>query len=168
LTFQNIVFVGGAPVGGNACIVEGGSTVISTNITFTDCTFIPPDTNHTKALVYVAGTTNGGSPNTGVSANWTFDRCRFLRTQQKCIACSVPMSDAAYSFGLTVQNCLFIGGGEQDGTSSGACVSLVSSGLLTFYGGDFKILNCTAVGGGAFVRTSGVSTTNRVESSTVP
>jgi hypothetical protein len=117
LTFQNIVFVGSSGSMYNASIVDAGMTVISTNIKFTDCTFIP-GTDATKTMIYIAGTTNGGSPNNGVSAIWTFDRCRFLRLNNKCIDVSVPTADNTYSFGLTVQNCLFLGGGETD-TSSG-------------------------------------------------
>lgn len=158
LTFENIVFVGGAPASGGS-IINGSSTVISTNIKFNDCTFIP-GSNATDTMITITGTTNGGSPNNGISAIWTFDRCRFMRLNNKCIDVVVPTSDTAYPFGLTVQNCLFIGGGETDTSSGNACIRLTSSGLLSQLGGDFKILNCTAVGGGTFVRASGISTSN--------
>jgi hypothetical protein len=159
ITFENIVFVGTATTLTNGSVIEAGTTVISTNIKFTDCTFIP-GSDATKTMIYVAGTTGGGSPDNGVSANWTFDRCRFLRLNNKCIHAVVPTSDNAYSFGLTIQNCLFIGGGETDTSTGNSCLKLASSGLLSQYGGDIKVLNCTAVGGGTFVRATGINTSN--------
>ena len=158
LTFENMVIVGGGTIS-NGAIVDGSSTVISTNITFNDCTFIP-GTSATQSMITITGTTNGGSPNNGVAANWTFDRCRFMRLNNKCLDVVVPTSDTAYAFGLTVRNCLFIGGGETDSSSGNACVKFASSGILSQLGGDFKMLNCTAIGGGTFVRSSGISTTN--------
>jgi hypothetical protein len=158
LTFQNIVFVGGGATSA-ASVIEASVTVISTNITFTDCTFLP-GVNATAALIKVSGTTNGGSPNNGISAVWLFDRCRFLRLNNICIGAVVPTSATAYSFGLTVQNCLFIGGGETDTSSGNSCIGLTSSGALAVKGGDIKVTNCTAIGGGTFVRTSNINTTN--------
>lgn len=159
LTFENIVFVGGAPFGGGGDIIDGSSTVISTNIKFNDCTFIP-GSSATNPMITITGTTNGGSPNNGIPALWTFDRCRFMRLNNKCIDVVVPTSDTAYAFGLTVQNCLFIGGGETDSSSGNACIRFTSSGGLAQLGGDFKVLNCTAIGGGTFVRSSNISTSN--------
>lgn len=160
LTFENIVIVGGYPmIGGVGSCIDASTTVLSTNIKFNDCTFIP-GAIATHPMVAITGATNGGSPSTGLPALWTFDRCRFMRLTNRCIDVIVPTADNAYPFGLTVQNCLFIGGGEADSTNSYACIRLASSGFLSQLGGDFKVLNCTAIGGGAFVRTSGISTTN--------
>jgi hypothetical protein len=159
LTFENIVMVGGYDMLSGGSCVNASSTVISTNIKFNDCTFIPGSVP-THPMITLTGATNGGSPDNGIPALWTFDRCRFMRLNNKCINVVVPTSDNAYAFGLTVQNCLFIGGGEGDSTSGNSCINFTNSGFLSQLGGDFKVLNCTAIGGGTFVRSSGISTSN--------
>jgi hypothetical protein len=152
LTFRKLVIVGGN--GFNIpSTIDGGAVTISTNIRFEDCTILP-GSDPSKDLVRFIGSTNGGSPNNGISANWLFDRCRFMRLQNDCISITIPTADNQYDLNFTIQNCLFIGGGETDSSFGNACININTSGFLTQDGGNVRCYNCTAIGGGTFMRTN--------------
>lgn len=149
LTFQYITFVGGlgdiTPI---PATIDAYTTVDSTSIKFKDCTFIPGTSNAltSNAQIYIRNSS-------GTTMNWTFDRCRFLRLSSDTISIiGVNHATTDYNIGVTIQNCLFLGG------ESGSCIFfnadiIGGSGLP----GNLRIYNCTAIGGGFFFRTQGTS-----------
>ncbi len=158
-TFKNFVFVGGNPsTAGQASVVEAGTTLLSSDIKFLDCTFIP-GSDATKDMVRFIGATTGGSPNSGRAINLTFDRCRFLRAINNAIHITIPKADSAYNANVLIQNCLFLGGGESEISAGHACILVDSSGALAQFGGGVTVVNNTAVGSGSFIKTNGVDTT---------
>lgn len=153
LTFKNFVFVGG---NGSVGIVDA-RTVVSTDIKFLDCTFITAGTN--VESIYMKTGTDGGSPTKGIPLNWTIDRCRFLCSHVTTIHITLPQQGAAYNSNVLIQNCLFLGHGEVEGSTGHGAVVVDSSGSDSALGGGIRVQNCTYIGTGNFVNTSNVDVT---------
>lgn len=147
-TFQRFVFEGGTAGG-----FDAGTTATSTNVTFSDCTFI-------------TGAGGGGDDNlirwtnaSGAAANWVVERCVFLGAKTRFIFLDgVTTGGSDYDVGFVVRNCLFLGGPSAatllttaviDGSSSGGMYSSGGGGAP----GGLVVMNCTClVGGVDFVR----------------
>jgi hypothetical protein len=143
LTFKNITLVTGAAHGITAAAV-------STDIKFTDCTFIY---GHTGASNFNVMSISGTF---GVALNWTVDRCRFLVNGRTAINITLPTgSGSDYDANFLIRNCICI-------TGSGAFVNVTSSGSSSQEGGGVDVLNCTVIGGGIALSTN----TTRVGGST--
>lgn len=137
LTFQKIVFVGGNAAG--HCVLANVAS--STDITFTDCTFIGHQVSANSVVV---------AATFGVVMNWLFDRCRFLRaTNSAFINITLPTGTGSdYDANIVVRNSLFVGPGNS------SCVRVTSSGASAQEGGGVDVINCTSFSEGSLLDTS--------------
>lgn len=123
LTFQTIVFVGGA---GTPSVIDG-TTTNSVNITFRDCTFL-----HSGA-----GSGVGYTGLADVASNWLIDRCIFVSAFfNNSIDLVLPTSALAdYDSNFVIQNSIIMGGIIG--------ITITASGALSFKAGGVDALNCT-------------------------
>lgn len=139
LTFQRIVFIGGSTT------LLTATTQTSTDITFSDCSFVPGLTGARITASITIGF--------GVAANWMFDRCRFIKgsTAASISVTLVTGSGSDYDANIVVRNCLFFGGG------TGACVTVAGSGASAQEGGGVDVVNCTSLQHGSLLATTGTT-----------
>lgn len=128
LTFQNITFCGGA---NNIVQAATGDT---TNITWTDCTFLSGGKGNNAMFNLTAST--------AVAWHWLFNRCRFLAGSGAAFTLTpVLHASADYDLDFVVRNCMFVGG-----SSSGVIFGAAPSGGNTFKPGGMILEACTMIG----------------------
>ena len=139
LAFSNITFYTGA---GHIVL---GNTVYSTDITFTNCSFISMSQISLQCIIFTG--------NIGAASNWTIDRCIFMCISAP-IAITLPETGADYDSQILIKNCLII-----STTSQG--ITLVASGAAAGFGGGVDIMHCTFLGStwAFLINTAGLSTT---------
>lgn len=134
LTFRRITFMGG-----NAAIIS--TSAASTDINFTDCTFLTGFTATQNFNIITIITTFA------VTLNWTIDRCRFLNGARTAINITLPTGTGAdYDVNFVIKNCLVI-------TANGTFVNVTSSGTSANEGGGVDLISCTHFGTGVFLAT---------------
>lgn len=143
LTFEKIVFVG--PKSGQNT-VDGG-TQSSTNITFTECTFLGGA---------ASGVTITATFAADVVANWLFDRCIAYEAKSAnnfCNILAVTSASADVDLNFVFRNCVIV--------TRFQAVNVSSFGSNGFKVGGVDILNCTLVCSSTCVVTgaANVSTT---------
>jgi len=148
LAFSLLTMVGGA--GSTTMLTASGST----NISFTDCTFLDAATpgNGSWTLTAVAA----------AATSWTIDRCTFFSTKQyTTIAITLPTTNigsADYDSMIVIRNSLFISVGGQ---TSGGVLNMSTSGSNTYKGGGVRVYNCNILTGGIgfWANSASLSTT---------
>lgn len=135
LTFERLTFIGGNA--SQSCV--NGTTTNSTNITFTECLFVPGAQD--KPLVSYTGLAD-------VAASWLFDRCLFFCTgaNQDGVNLTFPTSSVAdYDVGFVLKNCRI------SGPVTGQFLFGNTSGANSFKPGGLQVWNCTAIHCGRFI-----------------
>lgn len=148
LAFSLLTMVGGA---GNPTMVSASS---STNVSFTDCTFLdaatPASTAWTLTTVAAAAT------------SWTIDRCSFFTVRQfttmSIVLPTTNSGSADYDAMIVFRNSFFISVGGQ---TSGGVLNMSTSGANTFKGGGVRVYNCNILSGGIgfWANSASLSTT---------
>jgi hypothetical protein len=141
LTFKTIMLVGGTNTTAN---IVDATTTISTNVKFTDCSFLPSASGLT-AVVSWAGSSN-------TAATWTLDRCLFICPGSSTfLKITAPtFTGADYDIAFTIKNSqVWMGGG-------GSCqfILTTTTGALANKPGGIRIYNMTSFGGADFLFTS--------------
>ena len=126
---------------GQATLASG-----STNITFTDCTFINPTSNVVSATTAAA------------AANYTFDRCSFLTGGSNGYAMQFTLTTnttTEFDANIVIRNCVLISSGYNSSTGTGL-IQVVAGGTSAKHGGGVKVYNCTLISpvGGVSAQTS--------------
>lgn len=144
LTFIGIAFEG----------PPAANTLTSTNITWTNCTFLM--TGSQGAV--------GFTVRFDANVTWLFDSCTFL------VLCGVSAlgmqidlnASADYDVGVIIKNCLFL-------TFSGQpCIRITAGGSGSFKGGGVVIYNCTLISGCAASSLGAIAVVSANISTTFP
>jgi len=136
LTFQDLVFVGGAVGGSGAGTIVDASNATSTNITFRRCVFINQQTTTGNQIDISTPVTT--------ALHWVIDACRFLSFNgNAAIGITLSSNDGSeHDADILVKNSTFMGDGV-NGASS-AYIILVTN--TDWGGGGLSVYDCFFMG----------------------